>query len=80
MGKLSRLVKLSAVSIVLGACAPLVLLSMLAKRKLSYRIIPLVRFMRSAGARLSDHHDSWVREITVYEVLTGEMPRRSRRR
>ena len=66
-------------SLVLGTFAPLVLLSMLAKRELIVRIAPLIRLTRAVGARLGAHHDSWRREITVYEVLTGEIPRRSRR-
>ncbi|MGP0032515.1 MAG: hypothetical protein ACLPVF_18685 [Acidimicrobiales bacterium] len=79
MGKLSRLAKVCAMSIVLGACAPLVLLSIRAKRVLEYRLVPLARLLRSVGVRLSYHRDSWTREITLFEVLTGEMARRSRR-
>jgi hypothetical protein len=79
MRKVSRLFKVGVVSILLGACAPLVLLTMLTKRKLAPRLALVIGILHSVGARLSHHNDSWRREITLYEVITGEMPRRTRR-
>jgi hypothetical protein len=73
---MSRWLKLCALSVVLAAFAPLILLSMWTKNKVAYR---LHRLFRTAHFHLSSRRDLWTRELTLYEALTGEIPRRSRR-
>ena len=73
---MSRGLKICAMSIVLATFAPLILLTLWTKDKVGSR---WHRVMRTAGFHLSHHRDQWTREVTLYEILTGEIPRRRRK-
>jgi hypothetical protein len=74
---MSRGLKLCITSIVLAACAPAILFSMWTKKKVSHRFSPLLRL---AHSQVTARRDAWTREITLYELLVGEIPRKRRRR
>jgi hypothetical protein len=63
-------------SIVLATFAPLILFTLWAKDKVGRR---WHRVVRTAGFHLSTQRDQWTREVTLYEILTGEMPRKRRK-
>ena len=73
---MSRGLKICAMSIVLATFAPLILLTLWTKNKVGPR---WHRVMRTAGFHLSTQRDQWTREVTLYEILTGEMPRKRRK-
>jgi hypothetical protein len=73
---MSRGIKICAMSIVLATFAPLILLTLWTKDKVGHR---WHRVIRTAGFHLSTQRDQWTREVTLYEILTGEMPRKRRK-
>jgi len=73
---MSRGIKLCAMSIGLATFAPLILLSLWVNKKVGYRVR---RFLRLTHFHASRHRDLWTREITLYEVVFGEMPPRWRK-
>ena len=73
---MSRGLKICAMSIVLATFAPLILLTLWTKDKVGHR---WHRVMRTAGFHLSTQRDQWTREVTLYEILTGELPRKRRK-
>jgi hypothetical protein len=73
---MSRGLKICAMSIVLATFAPLILLTLWTKDKVGHR---WHRVLRTAGFHLSTQRDQWTREVTLYEILTGEIPRKRRK-
>gem|GEM_PF-3250693 len=73
---MSRGLKICAMSVVLATFAPLILLTLWTKGKVGPR---WHRVVRTAGFHLSTQRDQWTREVTLYEILTGEIPRKRRK-
>lgn len=73
---MSRVFKKCVVSCVLATFAPLILFSMWTKKKVGYRLHDAFAL---TGFHLSRHRDLWLREITLYEIVSGEIPRKSRK-
>lgn len=73
---MSRGLKICAMSIVLATFAPLILLTMWTKNKVGHR---WHRVLRTAHFHISTQRDQWTREVTLYEILTGEIPRKRRK-
>jgi hypothetical protein len=76
LGEEQHMGKICAMSVVLATFAPLILLTLWTKNKVGPR---WHRVLRTAGFHLSTQRDQWTRELTLYEILTGEMPRKRRK-
>jgi hypothetical protein len=73
---MSRFIKLCAMSVVLAMFAPVILLSMWTKKKVGVRIGPALQFVHF---HFSSRRDLWTREVTLYELVAGEIPRKKKR-
>jgi hypothetical protein len=73
---MTRGIKLVVLSVAAATFAPVILLAMYGKKKIAYRLAPALRFVYS---HIMHRKDLWTKEVTWYEMLTGEIPRRSSR-
>ena len=76
MEQRSSWVKLFGLGIVGAIAAPLVVAGILAKRRLGVRV---TRIVGSSTTWLTNQRHAWCSEFTIYEFLSGNASKRSRR-